>query len=257
MKSFIKAMVSMTVLVLVWQVVCQLTTTSRALFPTPADVAAAFCELAINGSLWTGIGASLLRFGAGYLLAAVLGISLGLLFGWFRSLWEFVNPLVQLTRPVSPLAWMPFIVLWLGIGDIPAVAVIFIAAFFPVLLTTVKAVREVDSLYLNVGRNFGFGPLALMRKIVVPAILPRLVTGLHLAMGSAWIFLVVGEMVGTQSGLGFLIIDARNTMRADTLTAVILVIGVLGLLFDWMLARAERWVLFSYSSGHERRRGRR
>lgn len=257
MKAFMKAILSLSALVLVWQVACLFTTTSRALFPAPADVAAALYALAVNGSLWAGIGASLLRFGAGYLLAAVLGIGLGLIFGWFRSLWEFVNPVVQLTRPVSPLAWMPFIVLWLGIGDIPAVAVIFIAAFFPVLLTTVKAVREVDSLYINVGRNFGFGPLALMRKIVIPAILPRLVTGLHLAMGSAWIFLVVGEMVGAQSGLGFLIIDARNTMRADMLASVILVIGVLGLLFDWMLARAERWVLFAYSTGHERRRGRR
>lgn len=256
MKRFFKALCSLAALVLFWQVTSQWTGTNRALFPAPLDVALALRELWVTGELWGSIGASLLRFGAGYLLAAVLGIGLGLIFGWFRSLWEYMNPVVQLIRPVSPLAWMPFIVLWLGIGDIPAVAVIFIAAFFPVLLTTIKAVHEVDPLYINVGKNFGFGPLDLLRKIVVPAIIPRLVTGLHLAMGSAWIFLVVGEMVGAQSGLGFLIIDARNTMRAGMLAAVILIIGVLGLCFDWILSRLERWTLHAYAPHRKRKDAR-
>lgn len=237
------ALAGLGLLVVIWQAACMLTDVSRALFPSPVDAARALYELCMSGELGRGVGASLLRFGAGYLLAAALGVALGLVLGWIRPLWAYVNPVVQVLRPVSPLAWMPFIVLWLGIGDVPAIAVIFIAAFFPVLLTTVSAVREINPLYVNVGRNFGFTSFALLRTIVVPAILPRLFGGLHLALGTAWIFLVVGEMVGAQSGLGFLIIDARNTMRADRLAAIILVIGVLGVTLDWLLSLLGRRVV--------------
>lgn len=253
MNRYLKGLCGIAAACLFWQAVCELGQINRALFPSPLDALHALWEMTINGNLWRDVRASLLRFAAGFALAVVSGTALGLFFGWFRGLWDYVNPLAQLARPVSPLAWMPFIVLWLGIGDIPAVAVIFIAAFFPVLLSTIKAVREVNPLFINVARNFGFSRVALVREIVVPAIVPRLVTGWHLAMGSAWVFLVVGEMVGAQSGLGFLIIDARNTMRADMLLAAIVVIGALGLGMDWGLSQLERRVLPTF----EQRRGRR
>ena len=114
----------------------------------------------------------------------------------------------------------------------PALVIIFIAAFFPVLLATVAAVADIDPVYLKVARNFGIGQPTILTKIVFPAIFPRIATGLHLALGTAWIFLVTGEMVGAQSGLGFLIIDARNNLRADLLMAAIITIGVLGLCLD-------------------------
>ena len=114
----------------------------------------------------------------------------------------------------------------------PAIVIIFIAAFFPVLLSTVSAVKKVDQMYLRVAANFEMNQTELLRKIVLPASFPMIANGLHMALGSAWIFLVAGEMVGAQSGLGFLIVDARNSLSLDVVMAGIIVIGVLGLLLD-------------------------
>lgn len=150
---------------------------------------------------------------------------------------------MQLLRPISPTAWMPFIVLLFGIGDVPAVVIIFIAAFFPVLLSTVAAVGNIDSIYLKVSQNFGIRQPALMWKVIFPAAFPQIANGIHLALGTAWIFLVAGEMVGAQSGLGYQIIDARNNVRADILLATILVIGLIGLLLDTALKMLEKRIL--------------
>ena len=135
---------------------------------------------------------------------------------------------------------LPFIVLSFGIGEMTALVFIFIAAFFPVLLATVAAVHDIAPVYLKVAQNFGIRQPALLAKIVFPAVFPRIATGLHLALGTAWVFLVAGEMVGAQSGLGFLIIDARNNLRADLLMAAIITIGVLGLLLDGGVTLVER-----------------
>ena len=165
---------------------------------------------------------------------------LGLVLGWYSRIWAYLSPIAQVLRPVSPVAWLPFIVLFFGIGEAPAIAIIFLAAFFPVLLSTVAAVQKIEPVYLRVAQNFGIGQPHLFTKILLPAVFPQVATGLHLALGTAWVFLVAGEMVGAQSGLGFLIIDARNNLRADLLMAAILVIGVLGLALDSAMGLVER-----------------
>ena len=175
-------------------------------------------------------------------------MALGLVLGWYKKIWNYLNPVAQVLRPVSPVAWLPFIVLFFGIGEMPALVIIFIAAFFPVLLATVAAVQGMEPVYLKVAKNFGIGQPQILGKIVFPAVFPRIATGLHLALGTAWVFLVAGEMAGAQSGLGFLIIDARNNLRADWLMAAILTIGVLGLVLDGIVSYLEgqiyrRWGL--------------
>jgi NitT/TauT family transport system permease protein len=194
-----------------------------------------------NGTLFEHVLVTLRRFFIGYLIASASGIALGLVFGWLTRMWAIVEPVVHVLRPISPVAWFPFIVMWFGIGDIPAVIIIFISAFFPVLLTTVAATRLLDPLYLKVAANFGIKQPLLMFKIVLPAIFPNIITGLHLALGTAWIFMVAGEMLGTQSGLGFLIIDARNGFRTDLVVCAMITIGLLGLLLDRAIALFERW----------------
>ena len=139
--------------------------------------------------------------------------------------------------------------LWLGIGDIPAIVVIFLAAFFPVLLSTVGAVRRIDPVYLKVSKNFGLGSVQTLFKIVLPAVFPVIANALHIALGTAWIFLVAGEMAGTQSGLGFLIVDARNNLRTDELLAAIVTIGVLGVLLDWIIKQFETTVNRVWGTG--------
>lgn len=227
---------------LFWQALLSLGGFNEPLFPSPLATLKGFGELLADGVLLQDIGASLYRFAVGYLSSVLLAMLLGLVLGWYRGIWAYLNPIAQVLRPISPMAWLPFIVLFFGIGEMPALFIIFIAAFFPVLLATVAAVHDIEPVYLKVAQNFGIRQPALLAKIVFPAVFPRIATGLHLALGTAWVFLVAGEMVGAQSGLGFLIIDARNNLRADLLMAAIITIGVLGLLLDSGVSLVERAV---------------
>ncbi|ANX01869.1 ABC transporter permease [Thermoclostridium stercorarium] len=250
MKGFRKALevvISISVLTALWELIALAGRFEKSLFPSPAAVLAGISELVEDQTLFANIKVSLVRFFTGYLSAVAAGIGLGLLLGWNKSIWAFVDPVVQILRPISPIAWFPFIVLWFGIGDAPAVVIIFIAAFFPVLLSTVSGVGNVDLIYLKVAENFGIKEPRLLFKIILPAAFPMIVNGLHLALGSAWVFLVAGEMVGAQSGLGFMIIDARNSLRTDLVLAGIIIIGLLGFLLDRLIRILEdriksRWM---------------
>lgn len=233
---------SFAILVAVWQLAYLASPYPDALFPSPAQAVVALGDLAASGRLWTGIVASMRRYVIGYVLAAASGVLLGLLLGWFSRAWAYVNPVVQFLRPISPMAWLPFIVLLLGIGDVPAIAIVFIAAFFPVLLGTVGAVGSVDATYLKVARNFGLGGGAVVFRVVLPAAFPTIMNSLRTAIGTAWIFLVAGEMVGAQTGLGYLIIDARNNLAAARLLAVIIVIGIIGFALDTLVGQVDRRV---------------
>jgi len=243
MKKVSHIIVSIIVLIAIWQIAVSFGNWNKALFPSPLNVLEGFRELVADGILIVSIKDSLFRFTIGYLIAAFIGVTLGLILGWFRSAWSFVNPIVQLFRPISPIAWLPFIVLWFGIGDLPAIVIIFIAAFFPILLTTVTAVGKLDHTYIKVAKNFGIKKFRMITKIVLPSAFPYIATGLHIALGTAWVFLVAGEMVGAQTGLGYMIIDARNNLRADMLLASIIVIGLIGLLLDSLIGLLEKSIL--------------
>ena len=241
-RKFINAIIGLSLILMVWEAVVLSGRYETSLLPSPLMVLEGMKELIVSGILFTHIKVSLLRFFVGYSIAVILAVILGLVLGWFEKIWDIFDPIVQVLRPISPIAWFPFIVLLLGIGDLPAIAIIFIAAFFPVLLSTVSAVKKVDKTYLKVARNFGIKQPFVLTKIVFPAAFPNIVTGLHIALGSAWVFLVAGEMVGVQSGLGFLIIDARNSMRSDLLLSGIIFIGILGLLLDKLITVFEKWI---------------
>lgn len=221
--------------ILVWQAVIFFGDFNEALFPGPITVFGAFVELIKDGTLFVHIKDSMRRFAIGYVLAGALAIVLGLLLGRSRWIWPIVDPVVQLLRPISPVAWSPFIVLTFGIGDLPAIVIIFIAAFFPILLTTIKGVKNIDPQHLKLASNLQFNKFDVYRKIIIPAALPSIMNGLHLALGTAWIFLVAGEMVGSQSGLGYLIVDARNMLHLPNVLAGIVVIGIIGLLLDRLI----------------------
>ncbi len=211
-------------------------------FPAPTDVLLAIKELADSGVLWGHIGISLARFGGAYLLAVVVAIPLGLFLGRFSRCHAALDPLIQVLRPISPIAWFPLAVLWFGIGNAPAVFIIFLAAFYPVLLTTINAVRAVPPVYLKVAANFGARPGMTFLRVIVPAAFPGIMVGLHIAVGTAWIHLVAGEMLGAQSGLGFMIVDARNFLRTDQIMAGMLLVGILGLAIYKGMKAAERLI---------------
>lgn len=208
-------------------------------FPGPAQVASAYRELLQDGTLWSHLRVSLLRFASGYALALTLALPAGLLLGWWSRGLQALDPVFQVLRPISPIAWFPMAVLWFGVGDAPAVFIIALAGFFPLLLATVGAVRNVPHAYLRVAANFGASPLRVFGSILLPSALPGIAVGLRIALGAAWIHLVAGEMLGAQSGLGFLIVDARNFLRTDLIVAGMLLIGACGLALDRALALAE------------------
>ncbi|WP_295071688.1 ABC transporter permease [Ruminococcus sp.] len=244
--SLKNVIVSLAILILIWQILFSVSSYNKALFPSPKMAFDALLEMIENGRLFENIKTSMYRFVVGYSSSVVVAVVLGLILGRIPKVFQYVNPALQLLRPISPTAWMPFIVLLFGIGDVPAIVIIFIAAFFPVLLSTVSAVGNIDPIYLKVSKNFGIKQPALTWKVIFPAAFPQIANGIHLALGTAWIFLVAGEMVGAQSGLGYQIIDARNNIRADILLATILVIGVIGILLDSILKLIEKAVMRSW-----------
>jgi NitT/TauT family transport system permease protein len=232
--------VSLLVFLAVWQFAASFW--PPELFPTPAAVARALHELADTGVIWDHIVISLARFLTAYLAAIVTAVPLGLFLGRNPRCRRAIDPLVQVLRPISPIAWFPLAVLWFGIGNAPAVFIIFLAAFYPVLLSTISAVVGIPPVYLKVANNFGAGPGAVFLRVIIPAAFPGIMVGLHIAVGTAWIHLVAGEMLGAQSGLGYLIVDARNFLRTDWIMAGMLVVGFLGLGINLAMRRAEVWL---------------
>lgn len=227
LENYLVPLLTVVAFVLIWQVAARRYPPEQ--FPAPSDVVLAIKELSEIGVLWTNIGISLARFAAAYLMAVVAGIPLGLFLGRFIRCHRAIDPLIQVLRPISPIAWFPLAVLWFGIGNAPAVFIIFLASFYPVLLTTISAVRGVPPVYLKVSTNFGAGAYLTFVRVIVPAAFPGIMVGLHIAVGTGWIHLVAGEMLGAQSGLGFMIVDARNFLRTDQVMAGMLLVGLLGL----------------------------
>ncbi|WP_087972088.1 ABC transporter permease [Oceanobacillus rekensis] len=242
LKKTMNIFIGIIIVLSLWQFAILVTDIEEALFPPPINVAKAIVSLITDGTLFIHLNVSLMRFLIGYLSAAISAVILGLILGRLQRLWDILDPIVQVLRPVSPIAWSPFIVLWFGIGNAPAIVIIFIAAFFPILLTTVAGVKKVDTTYLKLAQNLEIKQPHLMTKIIFPAAFPAIASGLHIGIGTAWIFLVSGEMIGSQSGLGYLIIDSRNLLRLDLVVAGIIFIGICGLLLDKGIRLLERWI---------------
>jgi NitT/TauT family transport system permease protein len=211
-------------------------------FPPPLEVQRGLAELLSKGLLWSYVGDSLFRVGWGYAGAVACGIPLGLALGWYPAAGSMVNPVIQMLRPISPLAWIPLSIVWFGVSDFAAVFLIFLASFFPVVVSTMNGVRNVPAMFLQAGQNFGLSTAALLRRVVLPAALPQMLVGLRIALGVAWLVVVAAEMIAVDSGLGYLIIDSRNAgKRYDLVIAGMLLIGLIGLGLDLGMRRLEKW----------------
>jgi NitT/TauT family transport system permease protein len=227
------------VLLVIWQLT--VTRHPNYLLPSPLGVLGGIADLLQHGLLFKYVVASLFRVTWGFTLAALLAIPLGLAIGWHRRADMALNPIVQILRPISPLAWIPIAILWFGVGDLSAIFLIFLGSFFPLLLTAINAVKNISAVYINAGRNFGLGPVGLVYRVLYPAVAPQLIIGLRITLGVAWLVVVAAEMIAVDSGLGFLIVDARNAgNRYDLVVAGMLIIGIIGLLLDTAMRSLER-----------------
>ena len=237
-ERYVWPVVATALLLLVWHVLVRWT--SSTVFPSPLDVERGVAELFRKGVVWRYIGDSLRRVGLGFSLATVLAIPLGLILGWYPQAAQVVNPVIQMLRPLSPIAWIPVAIVWFGVGDGAAVFLIFLGAFFPIVVTSMNGVRNVPSVVRRAGRNFGLTPLQLLAKVVFPAALPQIIIGVRIALGIAWLVVVAAEMIAVDSGLGYLVIDARNSgKRYDLVVAAMLMIGGIGLALDIGVRRLE------------------
>lgn len=225
-------------LLALWHLACLATGTE--VFPTPHDTWLAFLELIESQRLWGDVAASLFRVTWGFFLAAGVGIPLGLAIGWSTRTFLALNPIVQGLRPVSPIAWIPIAILWFGIGDGAGVFLIFLSSFFPICVGTTAAVHNISLVHQRSASNFGVGGIEIFRRVVLPAALPQIITSLRVALGVAWLVIVAAEMVGMDSGLGYLINDARNAgSRYDLVVATMLLIGLIGIVLDFLIRRLE------------------
>jgi ABC-type nitrate/sulfonate/bicarbonate transport system permease component len=228
-------------IVIVWQIVVTLTRPDPAVLPPPVAVLATFGHLVRNGELASDTAYSLARVCSAWMLSAVIAVPLGLLMGTSRSLERIINPFVELLRPISPLAWIPLAILWFGIGEGGKVFVVCVGAFFPVLLNTVTGVKSVDPTLLHAGEVFGCNTkFALFRRVLIPASMPAIVVGLRVGFGTGWAAIIAAELVAAQQGLGYLIANGMDILRADEVVAGMIVIGILGFLFDTFFRTLQR-----------------
>jgi NitT/TauT family transport system permease protein len=244
------ALVTPAVLVLAWGAVSKAGLFPPSIFPRPLDVARGIGVELTSGRLVTDTIASLFRVSAGFVLAVALGIPSGLLLGHSARARDAFLPMVNFFRSLSPLAWIPFAILWLGIGDAPAIFLIFMAAFFPIVLSTTAAVSNIPSVYFRVARDLGIGGARLLTAVTLPAIAPQVITTLRVVAGLSWLVVVAAEMIAGRDGLGFAVWDARNGLRIDLLAAEMLVIGVIGVALDRVLVQLTR--IPSVRWGYER-----
>ena len=239
LKKIVPPLAVMAVVVALWWWV--VVKTESAIFPTPWQVVSGAWELAEDGTLWEHIGASLFRVGTGFGLAVLVAVPLGLWMGWVSGAYRTLNPIFQMLRPISPIAWIPLAILWFGVGDVSPIFLIFIASVFPLIVQTTSGVHTIERRYLRAAANFGVSRTVLFRRVVIPAVLPEIIVGMRIGIGVAWLVVVAAEMIALRSGLGYLIMDSRNAgNRYDLVVAGMIIIGAIGLLLDGITRLLER-----------------
>jgi NitT/TauT family transport system permease protein len=248
MKETLPALTVITALLAIWWTA--VAATQSVIFPTPWGVITGTLELLKDGSLWRHIGASLMRVGAGFALAVCVAVPLGLWMGWVRSVYHTLNPIFQILRPISPIAWIPIAILWFGVGNASPIYLIFISSVFPMVVQTTVGVHTIEKRYLRAAENFGVSRPTLFRQVVIPAVLPQIIVGMRIGLGVAWLVVVAAEMIALRSGLGYMIMDSRNAgNRYDLVIAGMIIIGLIGLSLDGIMRMLERirWVRWRYA----------
>jgi NitT/TauT family transport system permease protein len=239
---------ALAVVLLLWQLVAgfiypRLNPTSANIFPPPVAVLQTFWEFVANGELLRHTFASLLRVAAGFALAASVAVPLGLSMGAWPAWGEQVRVIVEFLRPIPPFAWIPFGLLWFGVGPEQTVFVIFIASLFPILMNTVAGVEAVEPVLKRSALCLGASKLRLFMNVILPRALPQIIVGLRIGLGFAWMVLVASELIGSTAGLGYLILDSRNLGLPSLAFMGMIVIGVIGYLLDAAMRWLERVLL--------------
>jgi NitT/TauT family transport system permease protein len=249
LKQILPAATVIAILIAMWWLV--IVVTHSAIFPTPWQVVTGTLELARDGTLWGDIGASLMRVGVGFLLAVGIAVPLGLWMGWVKGAFSTLNPIFQILRPISPIAWIPIAILWFGVGDASPIFLIFMSSVFPMVVQTTAGVHTIERRYLRAAENFGVSRYTLFSRVIIPAVLPQIIVGMRIGLGVAWLVVVAAEMIALRSGLGYLIIDSRNAgNRYDLVIGGMVIIGLIGLSLDGAMRLMEGLRLVKWRYAH-------
>ncbi len=247
-------------LIVLWEVVARLGIFSPIVLPPPSSVMdrwiisampSPVASIATDGTIgWLLSGellhdsaASLSRVVVGFVVGAGLALPLGLVMGASENIYRLMNPLIQVLRPIPPIAYIPLSIVWFGLGNPPAIFLIALGAFFPVLMNTIAGVRQVDGIYIRAARNLGAGQWALFTRVILPAATPYILAGIRIGIGTAFIVVIVAEMIAVNNGLGYRILEAREYMWSDKIIAGMITIGLLGLMIDIGVSRLNDWLL--------------
>jgi ABC-type nitrate/sulfonate/bicarbonate transport system permease component len=250
-ERYVAGAISIGLLLLAWEVLSRwilpwINPRAAILMPPPSLVVLAGWDSIRSGVLLTNTLASTQRVLIAWGAVCVIAIPLGIAMGWWSRFNSYFNPIIELLRPIPPLAWIPISILWFGIGLEQNIFIIMIGCFFPVLLNTIHGVRSIDPVLIRAARNFCASEFMILRRVVLPAALPNIFTGARIGLGVAWMVLVAAELVAATSGLGFMIEDARNFLRTDVIFVGMIAIGCMGILMEGVLRLIQSRLLVWY-----------
>jgi len=249
-RSVVLPLTVVAAMMVIWTIVWRTGIFHESAFPAPISVLRAFGDEVRTGRLFTDLITSLFRVTCGFGLAVVTGIPAGLWMGQKEPARTAFLPMLNFFRNLSPLAWIPFAILWFGVGDASPIFLIFLSAFFPVVLSTMAAAANVPTIYSRVAKDFGIADSEKLLRVTLPAIMPQVVTTLRVTAGVCWLVVVAAEMIAGRDGLGFAVMDARNGLRTDILVVEMIVIGGIGVAIDRVLEQLTR--IPSIRWGYER-----
>ncbi|MDO5823401.1 ABC transporter permease [Methanobrevibacter sp.] len=217
---------------------------SSYILPSPVDVVNSAIVVIENGKLLTNTIATLYKVFAGLILSSIVAIPLGIMLGWYKSLEDLCTLIISVLRPIPPIAWIPFSILWFGIGTFPAIFIIFMGCVFPILVYTIDGVKRTDKVLVESAQTLGADDLHILKRVIVPSTVPYIASGLKVGIGIALMCTISAEMIGSSNGLGYMILTATNLFDTGTTVVGMVVIGLIGLVFDFVFGKVQERIFW-------------
>ncbi|ENY8691236.1 TPA: ABC transporter permease [Clostridioides difficile] len=232
----VKSVLIFFIILLLWKITNYLGIWSDYILPSPEKVYSTFLNMISDGSIFINVYASMKRVLIGFAISTAIGVPLGIFFGIYSGVYEYFKSLINFLRNTPPLALIPMLILWFGIGEESKIIIIVLASFFPIFTSTLKGIKNCDSKLIEVGRVFEFSKLQIIFKIIIPNAILDIAVGLKLALGYSFRAIIGAELVAASSGLGYLISDGKEMSRTDVVIVGIIVIGLLGIITDYIFS---------------------
>ncbi len=240
MKRKILGLVVPAAILILWGIVSILGIFPESILPKISDVIHAFIDMTVSGILLEDLGVSILRVLEGYLAAAVLGILIGAAMGMSDTVYDLLMPTFTAIRQIPMIAWIPLVVLWFGLGEMSKIVIVFLAAFFQIMMNTYSGISSTDQSYIEVAKMYRYSKGKMFTKIYLPSAIPQIFIGLRLGLGVSWMAVVAAELVAATSGIGYRLSYARTMMESAVVIACMLVIGIIGMLMDMFLGKLTK-----------------